>query len=105
MKNESSIKEYQLKINNWIHKHGGYWPPLSMLGALIEEIGELARIINNLEGFKPAKLNEESLNLGEEIADIFYALICIANYYNIDIAKKLDNSIKKIINRDSKRFL
>jgi NTP pyrophosphatase (non-canonical NTP hydrolase) len=105
MKNEASFKEYQMKINNWILEHGGYWPPLSMLGALIEEIGELARIINNLEGFKPKKLNEESLNLGGEIADIFYALICIANYYNIDIATELDKSIKKIIKRDSKRFL
>jgi NTP pyrophosphatase (non-canonical NTP hydrolase) len=105
VKNDPSFKDYQLKIDNWILDHGGYWPPLSMLSALIEEIGELARIINNLEGFKPYKEHEESLNLGEELADIFYALICIANYYKIDIDKELDKVINKISKRDSKRFL
>ena len=104
MKNIASIKDYQTIIDKWILEHGGYWPPLSMLGALTEEIGELARILNELEGFKPRKLNERSPNLGEEIADTFYALICIANYYKIDIAKELDKSINKISKRDNTRF-
>ena len=104
MKNIASIKDYQTIIDKWILEHGGYWPPLSMLGALTEEIGELARILNDLEGFKPRKLNERSTNLGEEIADTFYALICIANYYKLDIAKELDESLKKISKRDTIRF-
>lgn len=55
MKKEKSLKEIQRIIDNWIHMHGGYWPPLSMISAIMEELGELAREINSLEGYKPKK--------------------------------------------------
>ena len=99
-----SLKEFQKKIDDWIAHHGGYWPPLSMFSAIVEEIGELAKEINHLEGFKPKKLDEISPNLGEELADVIFALICLANSYKIDISYELENVIKKYTIRDSKRF-
>lgn len=98
-----NLGQFQSEIDEWIRSHGGYWPPLSMLGALVEEVGEIARSINFLEGFKPMK-NEETSNLGEEVADTIFALICIANYYKINLSNKLNNSISKYSRRDSKRF-
>ena len=99
-----SLKEFQKKIDDWIARHGGYWSPLSMLSAIVEEIGELAKEINHLEGFKPKKADKISSNLGEELADVMFALICLANSYKIDISYELEAVIKKYTNRDSKRF-
>jgi len=104
MSKDISLKEFQKKIEDWIAHHGGYWSPLSMLSAIVEEIGELAREINNLEGFKPKKSDKISANLGEELADVMFALICLANSYNIDISHELEAVIKKYTIRDSNRF-
>ena len=99
-----SLKEFQKKIDDWIAHHGGYWPPLSMLSAIVEEIGELAREINHLEGFKPKKSDKFSPNLGGELADVMFALICLANSYKIDISYELEAVIEKYTMRDSNRF-
>lgn len=99
-----SLNEFQKKIDDWITHHGGYWSPLSMLSAIVEEIGELAREINHLEGFKPKKSDIISPNLGGELADVMFALICLANSYKIDIGYELEAVIKKYTIRDSKRF-
>jgi len=105
MVDQNSLPEFQNRIHNWIISHGGYWPPLAMFSAITEEIGELAKEINHLEGFKPKKIKSEEGNVGEELADVLYALICIANYYKIDLNKELENVIKKYSTRDSKRFI
>ncbi len=104
MSKDVSLKEFQKKIDNWIAHHGGYWPPLSMLSAIVEEIGELSKEINHLEGFKPKKSDNISANLGEELADVIFALICLANSYKIDISYELEAVIKKYTIRDSIRF-
>jgi len=104
MSEKSSLHEIQRIVDEWINNHGGYWPPLAMLSAVIEEIGELAREINHLEGYKPKKTNEPILNLGEELADLIFALICLANYYKIDLTKEIKKVLEKYENRDSKRF-
>jgi len=101
----TSFKAIQNKIDEFIKNQGGYWPPLSMLSAVFEEIGELAREINNLEGFKPKKTSEKKHNLGEEMGDILFALICLANYYNIDLNEKINQSIEKYQKRDTNRFI
>ena len=95
MNKELSLKEFQQQIDEWILNHGGYWPPLSMLGAIIEEVGELAKEINHLEGFKPKKSGDVNLNIGEELADVTFAIICLANSYKIDISDELEAVIKK----------
>jgi len=104
MNKDLSLKEYQKKIDKWILKHGGYWSPLSMFTAIVEEVGELAKEINHLEGFKPKKSGKTETKLGEELADVIFAIICVANYYKIDIHNELDLVIKKFTKRDSKRF-
>ena len=104
MSKDISLKEFQSKIDDWIADHGGYWPPLSMLSAIVEEMGELAKEVNHLEGFKPKKSDKNLSNLGEELADVIFALICLANSYKIDISSELEAVIEKYTIRDSKRF-
>ena len=104
MERKFNLKEIQSHIDNWINNHGGYWSPLSMLGAMMEELGEIAREINRLEGFKPKKNEDEIRDIGEELADLFFALICMANHYNIDLGKELLKVTNKYSERDSHRF-
>jgi NTP pyrophosphatase (non-canonical NTP hydrolase) len=104
MNEDLSLKEFQKKIDDWILNHGGYWPPLSMFSAVVEEIGELAKEINYIEGNKPKKPNEQSKKVGEELADVIFAIICIANYYKIDMNDELDRVIEKFTQRDTNRF-
>jgi NTP pyrophosphatase (non-canonical NTP hydrolase) len=75
-----------------------------MLGAIVEEVGELAKEINHLEGFKPKKRDGAKAQIGEELADIIYAIICVANYYKINISSELSLVIEKYTRRDAKRF-
>ncbi|MBY8987551.1 MAG: nucleotide pyrophosphohydrolase [Candidatus Lokiarchaeota archaeon] len=105
MKEELSFTEYQKKIDKWILNHGGYWSPLSMFSAIVEELGELAKEINHLEGFKPKKPEDKATKIGEELADVIFAIICVANYYKIDINHELDLAIDKFAKRDSSRFI
>jgi NTP pyrophosphatase (non-canonical NTP hydrolase) len=101
-----SLKEIQRIIDNWIHTHGGYWPPLSMISAIMEELGELAREINSLEGYKPKKnFKLGDIKIGEELADLLFSIICVANHYKIDLSDELGKIIKKYSERNSKRFV
>jgi len=99
------LSDFQKKIDDWIQNHGGYWPPLSMLAAIVEELGELAREMNYMEGFKPKKANIKNNGIKEKITDIFFAIICLANYYNIDLERGLRNTLKKYTKRDANRFI
>ena len=103
MREENSLKEIQKKVEEWILYHGGYWSPLAMLSAVMEEVGELAREINHLEGFKPKK-GYTSSDFGEELGDLFFSIICLANYYKIDLSKKIYEILEKYSKRDAKRF-
>ena len=103
MTQDNTLKEIQEKVDRWIMKHGGYWSPLSMLSAIVEEVGELSREINHLEGFKPKKKLHGS-DLGEELSDLLFSIICLANHYKIDLNDKFNKVLEKYNNRDSKRF-
>ena len=105
MPSNNCLKEFQHKVDDWVSNHGGYWPPLAMLGAIVEELGELAREINHCEGFKPKKFENQESKLGEELADILFSLLCIANYYKIDLNNEFEKIIKKYLERNSTRFL
>lgn len=106
MKDKKTLSELQKQVDNWIAKYGGgYWNPLSMLAALIEESGELAREINYQQGYKPKKSNERKHNIKEELADVLFALICIANYFEIDLEAELKKTLQKFTKRDGKRFI
>jgi NTP pyrophosphatase (non-canonical NTP hydrolase) len=95
----TSFKSIQKIVDDWINQfEEGYWPPLSMLAAVVEETGELAREINDKEGFKKKRsLDDRNLNL--ELADLLFSIVCIANHYHVD----LDESFKEVINKYTKR--
>ena len=80
MNQENSLWEFQKRVDNWIQDHGGYWSPLAMISGIIEELGEVAKEINSLEGYKPKKDNDFDGNLGEELADLIFSILCLANH-------------------------
>ena len=105
IREKDTIKNIQEKIDDWIKNHGGYWPPFAMLSAITEELGELAREINDLEGFKPKKSKKKKGSLGEELADLLFSIICVANHYDIDLTSSLERVILKFTKRDANRFI
>ena len=94
----------QKALDDWIGQfEEGYWPPLSMLAALVEETGELARELNDREGYKKKRAPGNS-NLGLELADVLFSLVCIANYYHIDLDAAFKEVLDKYTKRDMKRW-
>lgn len=94
-----TLGDIQKAVDKWISQfEEGYWPPLSMLAAVVEEVGELAREINDREGYKKKRVADNA-DLGLELADVLYSIVCIANYYHID----LDEAFKKVIDKYTKR--
>jgi NTP pyrophosphatase (non-canonical NTP hydrolase) len=98
------LKDAQKSTDELINQMGGYWPPLAMLASIVEEIGELAREINALEHHKPKKATEVVTPIGEELADTLFSLICVANYYKVDLGKEFLSVIEKYRIRDAGRF-
>jgi NTP pyrophosphatase (non-canonical NTP hydrolase) len=105
MEIHNSFREIQKIVDSFILKHGGYWAPLSMLSAVMEELGEVAREINFLEGYKPKKPIRRNSNLGEELADLLFSIICIANFYKVELGEEFNKIINKYTGRDATRFL
>ena len=104
MQDDLSLKELQKRIDTWIGAHGEYWTPLSMTCAIMEELGEVAREINSLEGFKPKKEAADTSKLGEELADLIFSIICLANHYHINLGEEIEKTLLKYSVRDSNRF-
>lgn len=99
------IKEMQREIDQWIGQfEEGYWPPLSMLARMTEEVGELAREINHLYGAKTKKASEAEGNLALELGDILFIVGCMANSLNIDLEKAFKQTMEKYYLRDSNRW-
>ena len=100
-----TLKKAQKIVDDWINQfEEGYWPPLSMLASLVEEVGELAREINAKEKIKKKKGMESEGDIGLEMADILFSLICLANHYKIDLESKFREVIEKYSNRDFSRW-
>jgi len=103
--NGSSLKQLQQIVDDWINQfEEGYWSPLSMLASLMEEVGELAREINRREKFKKKKEAEPEVDIGLELADVLFSLICLANYYKIDLEVKFSEVMRKYATRDTSRW-
>jgi len=102
---ELSLRKAQRIVDEWIGQfEEGYWPPLSMLASITEEVGELAKEINALEGHKKRKVTEKIADLETEIADIIFSAICLANYYKIDLQNAFSEVIEKYTKRDMGRW-
>jgi NTP pyrophosphatase (non-canonical NTP hydrolase) len=101
----NTIQRFQADIDAWIQAvGGGYWSPHANLARIAEEVGELARLINHAYGPKRKKPAEATQELGEELADILFAVICLANSQGIDLAASLQGVIEKVWHRDKDRY-
>ena len=100
-----TLREAQERVDAWISQfEEGYWPPLSNLARLIEEVGELAREMNHRFGDKPKKPEEPDQDLAIELADILFVLLVIANEQGIDLDHALGEVLEKYRLRDSERW-
>ncbi len=97
------IKEAQKMVDDWIQKYGvRYFSELTNMAVLTEEVGELARVMARQYGDQSFKSGEES-NIEEEMADVLWVLICLANQTGVDLTKALEKSMEKKTKRDSQR--
>ncbi len=97
------LRDAQRKVDEIAEKYENfYWSPHEILARITEETGELARIINHIYGPKKKKTTEAEQNLSEEISDILFALMCLANSQKIDLDDSFNKVIEKFYNRDSK---
>jgi NTP pyrophosphatase (non-canonical NTP hydrolase) len=101
-----ALSEFQTDVDAWVQTVGdGYWSPHANLARIAEEVGELARLINHLYGPKPKKASEAAQELGEELADIIFAVICLANSQEIDLEASLEQVVDKVWQRDRDRYV
>ena len=99
-----TIKEAQETVDGWIKTYGvRYFSELTNMAVLTEEVGELARIMARTFGDQSFKDNEISKNLGDEMADVLWVLICLANQTGVDLEEALKKNIEKKTTRDSER--
>ena len=100
-----TIKEAQQAVDRWIKEYGvRYFSELTNMAVLTEEVGELARVIARKYGDQSFKTGEKD-NLGEEMADVLWVLLCLANQTGIDLTQELEKSIEKKTKRDSLRHI
>jgi NTP pyrophosphatase (non-canonical NTP hydrolase) len=100
-----SLAIYQKRIDETVQPYAKpYWDPLSQLAGIIEEVGEVSRILNYSFGDKPKKPYDKDNDLAEELADIIYSVLCLANSQGIALDEALEASINKLVTRDKDRF-
>ncbi len=101
-----TIKEAQETVDNWIKKYGvRYFSELTNMAVLTEEVGELARIISRKYGEQSFKETDKNMNLADEMADVLFVLICMANQTGVDLTEALKKNLEKKSARDQKRHL
>lgn len=99
-----TIKEAQTTIDKWIKQHGvRYFNELTNMVLLTEEVGELARVMARTYGEQSFKKKDKDANLADEMADILFVLICIANQTNTDLTEAFKTNIEKKTKRDKAR--
>lgn len=99
------LADAQARVHSWISQYEeGYFDPLTNLARLAEETGELAREINHRFGQKTRKPDEPDGDLGLEMADILFVLICMANREGIDLDQAFDRMMAKVETRDRDRW-
>jgi NTP pyrophosphatase (non-canonical NTP hydrolase) len=100
-----TIKELQSEVDQWIKTTGGgYFDIMTNTAILMEEVGELARVVARTEGMQVPK-EGEVLNFSEELTDILWVLVCLANQKDVDLTKELHANFVKKTKRDANRFI
>lgn len=99
-----TIKESQEQVDQWIKKYGvRYFSELTNMAILTEEVGELARIVSRTYGEQSFKESDKNRDLGDEMADVLWVLICMANQTGVDLTQALKKNIDKKTFRDKDR--
>lgn len=98
-----TLIEAQQKVDEWIKAHGvRYFNELTNMAILTEEVGEVARIISRTYGEQSSKKSDEK-PLADELADVLFVVICLANQTGVDLTSALVNNLKKKTGRDAER--
>lgn len=99
-----TILEAQQLVDQWIREKGvRYFNELTNTALLMEEVGELARIMARTYGEQSSKATEKDMNLADEMADIMFVLICLANQTGVDLTTAMENNLRKKNERDGDR--
>ncbi|HBK83561.1 MAG TPA: pyrophosphatase [Flavobacterium sp.] len=99
-----NLKNAQQEVDNWIKNHGvRYFNELTNMAQLTEEVGEVARIIARRYGEQSEKESDKNKDLGEELADVVFVVLCLANQTGIDLQAAFDKKMALKTNRDHNR--
>ncbi len=100
------MEEAQKKVDKWIKSTGvRYFNELTNMAMLTEEVGEVARIIARRYGEQSEKESDKGKDLSDEMADVLFVLICLANQTGVDLTKALDKNLDKKTKRDANRHI
>ncbi|MBK6988760.1 MAG: nucleotide pyrophosphohydrolase [Bacteroidetes bacterium] len=106
MNSEITLTQAQQKVDEWIKTYGvRYFNELTNMAILTEEVGEVARIIARTYGEQSSKESDLKKQLPDELADVLFVLICIANQTGIDLQDAFERNLEKKSSRDSTRHL
>ena len=98
------LKKVQKIVDNWINEHGiRYFDELTNMAQLTEEVGEVARIVARRYGEQSEKDSDKAKDLGEELADVIFVVMCLANQTGVDLQHAFDKKMKIKSERDHKR--
>lgn len=101
---EITLREAQQQVDQWIQTVGvRYFNELTNLGILMEEVGELSRLLVRQYGEQSFKESDQGKDLGDELADVLWVLICLANQTGVDLTAALEKNMEKKNRRDSNR--
>ena len=100
---DTTIHGLQTAIDAWIEANGGYWDEMSLLARLTEEVGELAREYNHQFGAKNKKPTESDGSIEDELADVLWLVLCMANQQGIDLTVAFEKVMAKLNVRDAGR--
>ncbi len=101
-----TLDDTQLQVDQWIKKYGvRYFNEMTNMVLLTEEVGELARVIARTYGEQSSKSSDHTANLADEMADVLWVLICLANQTGVNLTDAFEKNMLKKTLRDSKRHL
>ena len=104
MKKDLTISELQQTVHQWVTTVGiRYYNELTNMAILTEEVGEVARIMARQYGEQSFKESDKKVNLGDELADVLFVLVCIANQTGVDLTEALNKNLQKKTIRDAER--
>ena len=106
MESDISLRDLQSSVDQWIKTYGvRYFSELTNMACLTEEVGELARVMARKYGDQSFKSSDLNVNLADEMADVLWVLVCLANQTGVDLTEAVKINFEKKTNRDAHRHL